>query len=551
MLGFLIILLLVLTINTFTYISLNKVNDDSEEIINDQLPLLIANKTLAHNISERVSAAQGYIMFGTKDYKDRFNEYTIASLQVKEYVKNIAKSEDLIELIDKSDAWQDIVRQEVFNAYEQGDTEKALTIMQEQAEPLAQEIMASFNEGSVMRENDITNRGESIIVNNEKTLYTVSIITVTALIGGIIIALIATTVVSRPITKVRDRMSLIANGDLSNEPLELKTQDETGQLVEATNKMADNMRLLLKEISSVSESVSTQSQEMAQSANEVKAGSEQIVMTMQELATAAESQANNASEVASTMGSFTEGVQEMNISGSQISDSTNEVLQMTDSGSELMEQSIDQMTKIDSIVQDAVHKVQGLDSHAKQISMLVNIIKDVAEQTNLLALNAAIEAARAGENGRGFAVVADEVRKLAEQVGNSVTDITAIVNNIQTETTNVVESLQNGYVEVEKGTDQMKTTGDTFRKINQAMKEVAISIQNVRDRLTTIAASSQEVNSSFEEIASISEESAAGVEQASASAQQTNSSMEEMAASSEQLANLAEKLNELVNRFKL
>ena len=65
------------------------------------------------------------------------------------------------------------------------------------------------------------------------------------------------------------------------------------------------------------------------------------------------------------------------------------------------------------------------------------VIQEVANQTNLLSLNAAFEAARAGENGKGFAVVAGEVRKLSKQVSVSVTDITEIVTNIQTESTDV------------------------------------------------------------------------------------------------------------------
>lgn len=251
------------------------------------------------------------------------------------------------------------------------------------------------------------------------------------------------------------------------------------------------------------------------------------------------------------MGLFAANVSEANAKGEDIYQSSNHVLTMTEDGSKYMEQSVEQMTSIDNMVQDTVRKVQGLADHSQKISKLVDVIKDVAEQTNLLALNAAIEAARAGENGRGFAVVADEVRKLAEQVADSVTDITKIVVDIQNETSFVVESLQIGYEEVEKGTKQIITTGKTFEQINQAVKDMVTNIQIVTENLSEIAEKSKEVNTSIEEIASISEEAAAGVEQTSASVQQTNSSMEEIAASSNKLAEQAEDLHNLVRQFKI
>src|SRR5690625_5747206 len=117
-------------------------------------------------------------------------------------------------------------------------------------------------------------------------------------------------------------------------------------------------------------------------------------------------EANSASELSSAMQQFARDVDEANDNGEDIRQTSNEVLNITNEGSQLMNSSKGQMTKIDQIVQDAVQKVQGLDAHSQKISELVSVIKDIADQTNLLALNAAIEAARAGEHGKGFAVVA-------------------------------------------------------------------------------------------------------------------------------------------------
>lgn len=353
------------------------------------------------------------------------------------------------------------------------------------------------------------------------------------------------------IRQITEYLNTLSSGDLSKDDLKTNSKNKVGKLAQSTNILRNKLKELIGNISIASEVVKYQSEELTQTTDEVKNGADQISMTMAELAASSESQAHNASELSHAMANFATSVQNAHEYGEHIQESSNNVLEMTNLGSQLMIASTSQMAKIDKIVKESVEKVETLFQQSHEISKLVSVIKEVADQTNLLALNAAIEAARAGESGRGFSVVADEVRKLAEQTAASVSDITGIVNNIQDGFSVVTDSLQKGYTEVEMGTAQIETTNDTFNQISDSITEVVNDIQMLATNLSDISATSQEMNSSIQEIAATAEESAAGIEQTSASVQQANSSMEEVAESSTSLAKLAEELYDSISHFKL
>ncbi|RDW17369.1 methyl-accepting chemotaxis protein [Oceanobacillus arenosus] len=545
--GFSLVVLLVIIQGIYNYAVMDKANNSAEYITNEELPLLIIDERLNYEISALVATTRGYVLSDGETYRDTFNEHKSLVLEYIESARELGSSADVL---DKTTQWITDVERKVLDVFDNGDTELALGNL-EKTTPLVRELISSYEGIASERESKIMDIEQNVISSGQTSVVIGNVITILVIIFSIIVALYTSTTITKPIKMVMERMKLIGTGNLTGEALQIKSKDETGQLAMEMNLLQEKLKDMLSHISRASEMIAGHSEELTQSANEVKTGSEQVAITMQELATGSETQANSASDLSSIMGTFTTKVGEANENGQTVHNASDKVINMTNKGTQLMSSSKEQMARIDQIVQESVVKVQGLDVHSQSISKLVSVIQDIAAQTNLLALNAAIEAARAGEHGKGFAVVADEVRKLAEQVSESITDITDLVNNIQTESTKVSDSLQGGYKEVEEGTRQIIETSETFSQINQAVTKMANNIKVVSSNLADIAASSQEMNGFIEEIASVSEEASAGVEETSAASQQISSSMEEVAGSSEELAKLAEELNARVSRFKL
>ncbi|MCT2535954.1 methyl-accepting chemotaxis protein [Aquibacillus koreensis] len=550
MFGFSIVIALVAILGITIGLSMNAVKSDTERIMDEELPILLANEKLQINITERISAAQAYVLYGTPNYVQRFDNLSEESIELEQsLLDSMQDTTELEAIISQTRDLEEYIRNDVFQAYADGKENMAgLNLGTVNSKYVA--IRSAYMTFVEDQETTMENKGKDLVSSANASMIVTVVISVLVILVSVAIGFVVN-LISKPIRQVSERMEQIANGDLSHDPLESKSSDEIGVLVAATNKMNENLQELLGKISNVSDSVSGQSDYLTQAASEVKEGSYQVASTMQELSSGAETQANHASELATAMATFSEKVNQANISGEVVYESSQEVLGLTQEGRNAMDLSISQMKMIDQIVQEAVDKVKGLDQQSQKITKLVGVIKDIADQTNLLALNAAIEAARAGEHGRGFAVVADEVRKLAEQVSLSVTDITQIVTSIQSETNSVTDSLTGGYKQVEGGMNQVISTGETFERINNALIEMSEGIKSISTNLSDIASNSEEMNKSVEEIAAVSEESAAGIEQTSASVQQTTTSMEEVSASSKELAGLTESLNDLIARFKL
>jgi len=237
-------------------------------------------------------------------------------------------------------------------------------------------------------------------------------------------------------------------------------------------------------------------------------------------------------------------IEELSVSVDQVRDHANESRNLSEHSSQLASEggaiimhAADEMKAIAAAVQTAVAAVRALEGHSAKISSIVQVIRDIADQTNLLALNAAIEAARAGESGRGFAVVADEVRKLAERTSSSTLEIAEMVAMIQSGTTHVAQSMEEGANRVSQGVDLAHEAGNAVSNIQTSISSSKTTINGIFDALKEQATATHEIAQRVEEIAQGAEHGAI--------------SSTEAATSARSLHSLAHDLGEVAHRFKI
>lgn len=401
--------------------------------------------------------------------------------------------------------------------------------------------------GTVLLVQDIT---ESLGVMSSM-ISAGGVILLLTVIAAIIVAILYSRTLTKPIIKTAETMLYLREGDLTRK-IELDgRQDEIGRLMSDIKNMQEHLHHTMIDVSKAASTVTNESNHLAISANNVSQGAKTIAHVMEEVSLGTEKQSQAVTEVSEIINHFSNRLTETTERGMQLKDSSQNVVTLSTEGAHLMRKSSEQMQEIHLIMDDAVNKMKMLDEQAVKITSFVSIIEDVANQTNLLALNASIEAARAGEHGKGFAVVAEEVKKLAEQVAESVTEITTIVSSIQEDSKNVSQSLQRGYVQIEEGSTQLAVTSKTFDEISQAVSDIAMFISNMIQNLREMNSESQSINASVQEISAITEETSASIEETSATIVESSKTMQEVASATEQLSVLANELNAIVKQYKI
>jgi methyl-accepting chemotaxis protein len=393
------------------------------------------------DMNEREKAALQQIKTGADGYRAAMKQAVAMMMSGKS-----------IEEIDKSVKGAD---KEISKAFGE-----LLTVTREETDATAQSISSTA----------IRNRREIILIGLLTAVLSMWFAWLTA--AGI----------TRPLMEAVEVAETVAKGDLTQH-IEVKSRDETGQLLQALKDMKESLGGIVTEVRDTTGVITN-------AARDVAAGNADLSQRTIE-------QAANLEETASSM-------EELNSTVKQNAENAKQANQLALSASNVA-------VKGGQAVSEVVHTMDSISTSSKKIVDIISVIEGIAFQTNILALNAAVEAARAGEKGRGFAVVASEVRNLAQRSAAAAKEIKTLIDD--------------SVNKVVIGTQQVDQAGAT-------MSEIVSAVKRVTDIMAEISAASNEQSSGIEQVNKaiiqmdeVTQQNAALVEQAAAAAQ----SMQEQA----------------------
>jgi methyl-accepting chemotaxis protein len=266
--------------------------------------------------------------------------------------------------------------------------------------------------------------------------------------------------VLRPLRKLRQVSSYIAQGDLTQD-IDINSKDEIGQVAGNFVQIQHGLSKVLREIFGDIKQLGNIIQNLIGAFSQVKLGMAKQKQETYQLT-------ENMNQLAQSNDSVNQAI-------SRANELAVDCAALADEGQIMFKANL----QTSHNMLDTANKASGIITNLKldtdSIGSIVSVINSIAEQTNLLALNAAIEAARAGESGRGFAVVADEVRSLATKTQQSTQQISDSIGELQSKADKAVNAMAAGKQQAEDSlsqTEQSQRFVDSMYQSIQSIEEL-------------------------------------------------------------------------------
>lgn len=357
--------------------------------------------------------------------------------------------------------------------------------------------------------------------------------------------------ISQPLSVLTNSIAKDAQGKFHISRIELDVKNDIGDLGIAINEVMNQFKTFIHTVDKTTTGLAASSQELTATTEQSADVAQNIAQEVTEVTALASKQVDVTNLAIHKLDEMTTDLNDIKDSTGSMVQETKRIMDKANDGKLIVTDAKNKMDSLEKTVNHSATIIESLGERSSEIGKIVDTIANIASQTNLLALNAAIEAARAGEQGKGFAVVAEEVRKLAEQSQEATKSIAALIELIQSDTDNAVETIKNGTNEVHLSSQVVHQSSEMFMYINHSIDDISNRILTANEKIQTLVHDSSAVVDGASSCKKMSADIAKDMENSAAATEEQAAAMEEMATSSRELANMAQELQLEVNNFVL
>ncbi|MBP0463054.1 HAMP domain-containing protein [Roseomonas sp. PWR1] len=408
-----------------------------------------------------------------------------------------------------------------------GERDAALRILNEEKTPRLEAIRASMRNlvSSVETRTD-----EETAATGQSAAQAVWLSGTLLLAGtGLAVALALLLLVggvSRPVTRIADRMKALTGGDKESPVPDAGRTDEVGRMAEALEALrlaaieqdrmaaaaAAEQAARIARAERIEALIAHFEAEAADTLRGVATAATELDATAEQMQSVAHAGHERAASLSAAAQQANANVGTVAASAEEMAASIEEVARRIAEGARIASRAAEDARATD-------RSVTTLAQGAQQIGEVVRLIGEIAGQTNLLALNATIEAARAGEAGKGFAVVASEVKALAAQTARATEQIGSQIAAIQQETERAVDAIRGistTIAEMDGTMTQVAAASEeqaaATREIGRAVAEAAAGTRDVTEHAGGVTEGAAETGAAAGQVRSASAELARGAE---------------------------------------
>lgn len=356
--------------------------------------------------------------------------------------------------------------------------------------------------------------------------------------------------ISSNITSIKEVVEKASKGDLTVRA-NVKSKDELNELSDSFNKMLDSINHTMKEATTLSSKLLDSSNNLTEMTKETTDSVLQVSEAVGQIAEgsviSSENTQNSVSEIADLSNNL-----------DMISNSSNQMALVSDNSTTLSNDGLKQvviltqkseLAKASSI--EAGEIVKNMDKNVEEINKIMQTILAISDQTNLLSLNASIEAARAGEQGKGFAVVASEIRNLADQSKKSASEIQSIISRIIGNSKEAVTAIERNDSMLNEQLVAVEDTKNIFNQIVDSIEDVKAKVEQVQQHVKESEVKKENVFHEMESISAVAEQTAGSAQEVFSTTEEISAMMEEYNGHATLLNDMANKLKESIDKFKI